>query len=87
MTHQFGTDQLDDFVATGQLGGLALDAKTFVNFFARFEPGFLPGELDLGIENLFDTRETDIDAQGLPREDRLYLYPARTFSLAYRLRW
>ena len=87
VTHQFGTDQLDDFVATGQPGGLALDALTFVNFFARFEPGFVPGELDIGIENLLNTRETDIDAQGLPREDRLYLYPARTISLAYRLRW
>lgn len=87
VTHQFGTDDQDDLIATGQLGGLALEPKTFVNFFARFEPGFVPGEIDLGIENLFNTREFDIAAEGNPRNDRFYLYPARTFSLAYRLRW
>ena len=87
VTHQFAADSQNDLIATGQQGGQPLDPKTFVNFFARIEPGFLPGEIDLGIENLLDQKEFDVAAEGRPNDERYYLYPARTFTIAYRLRW
>ena len=87
VTHQFASGEQDDRIGAGLRGGAALDAKTFVNYFARFEPGFVPGEIDLGIENLFDMREFDVVAQGIPNDRSFYLYPARRFYLSYRLRW
>ena len=45
----------------------------------------MPGEVDLGIENLLDQREFDVVAEGIPNNNSFYLYPARRFYLAYRL--
>ena len=85
VTHQFASGEQDDRIRNGLRGGRALDAKTFINFFARFEPGVVPGEVDLGIENLLDQREFDVVAEGIPNNNSFYLYPARRFYLAYRL--
>ena len=87
VTHRVASGEQDDRIRNGLRGSEALDAKTFVNLFARLEPGFVPGALDLGIENLLNTREFDVAAQGQPRLDRLFLYPARTFTVTYRLDW
>ena len=87
VTHQFASGEQNDRVGAGLSGGAALDAKTFVNYFARFKPDFVPGEINLGIENLFNTREFDVVAQGTPRNEKFYLYPARRFHLSYLLKW
>ena len=87
VTHQFAADSQNDLIATGLPLGQPLEPKTFVNFFARVEPGFIPGEIDLGIENLLDQKEFDVWAEAGPNNDLYYLYPARTFTVAYRLRW
>ena len=62
-THQVGSDAQNDRIAKGLRGANMLDPITFINFFATFNPGFLPGSIDVGVENLFDRREVDVVAQ------------------------
>ena len=86
-THQVGADAQNDRIAEGLRGANELDPITFINFFATFNPDFLPGSVDVGVENLFDRREVDVVAQAFADNANFYLYPGRRIRIDYRINW
>ena len=85
--HQVGSDTQNNRIAEGLRGANALDPITFINFFATFKPDFLPGSIDVGVENLFDRREVDVVAQAFADNANFYLYPGRRIRIDYRIDW
>ena len=86
-THQIGSDTQTDRLTEDLNGGNALDPITFINYFASFSPEFLPGSIDVGVENLFNRDEVDIVAQSLASDGLFYRYPGRRIRIDYRIEW
>ena len=86
-THQVATDAQQGRIDAGLPDGRPLDAVTFINFFSSFDLKFVPGEIDIGIENILNRDEVDIVAQSRQNDNEFYLYPGRRIRIDYRLNW
>ena len=87
LTHQIESDAQADRIAEGLRGGNPLESLTFVNYFATFDPDFMPGSIDVGVENIFNLEEVDVVAQAFADSANFYQYPGRRVRIEYKIDW